>query len=61
MRFDGGDAEAVLAEFARHGVDNEALAARLQRDGTAAFAKSWRDLLELIAAKSEVPTKTKPA
>ena len=31
MRADAGDAEAVLAEFARAGVDNAALAARLQR------------------------------
>ncbi|MGD2139262.1 MAG: transaldolase [Burkholderiales bacterium] len=50
---DGGDAEAVLNEFARAGVDDAALAARLQRDGTAAFAKSWRDLLSTIAEKAE--------
>ena len=61
MRFDGGDAEAVLAELARQGVDDDALAARLQREGTAAFAKSWRDLLERIAAKSAGLTKTGPA
>lgn len=53
----GGDAEALLAEFARAGVDNAALAARLQREGTAAFAKSWRDLMDRIAAKTEALTK----
>ena len=52
MRFDGGTAEALLAEFNRAGVDDAALAAELQREGTAAFAKSWDDLLHCIAAKS---------
>ena len=50
--FDGGNAESVLAEFARSGVDDAALAARLQREGTAAFAKSWGDLMRRIASKS---------
>lgn len=48
---DGGDAEAVLAEFARAGVDDTALAAQLQREGTASFDKSWKDLLDCVAAK----------
>ncbi len=52
MLSDAGDAEAVLAEFARAGVDNMALAATLQREGAQAFTKSWKDLLDCIAAKS---------
>jgi transaldolase len=48
---DGGDADTVLAEFARAGVDDAALAARLQREGTASFDASWRDLLDRLAAK----------
>ena len=52
MRFDGGNAEAVLAEFTREGVNDEALAADLQREGTAAFAKSWSDLMYRIASKA---------
>ena len=54
---DEGYAEAVLAEFTREGVDDEALAAELQREGTAAFAKSWNDLMFRIAEKSEALTK----
>lgn len=50
---DAGHAEAVLAEYKREGVDVEALAARLQRDGTEAFAKSWKALLRRIAEKSQ--------
>lgn len=52
MPIDGGDAEEVLAQFARDGVDDAALAARLQREGAAAFDKSWQELLQRIASKS---------
>jgi transaldolase len=61
MRFDGGNAEGVLAEFAREGINDEALAAQLQREGTAAFAKSWSDLLDCIASRSDVLAKVEPA
>jgi transaldolase len=54
MREDGGDAEAVLARFAQAGVDVDALAVRLQREGAQAFVKSWQALMERIDAKSEV-------
>lgn len=53
MRFDGGNAEAVLAEFGGGGVDDETLAADLQREGAEAFAESWRDLMSCIASKSD--------
>ncbi len=52
MPDDGGDAEAVLADFAQAGVDIVALANQLQREGAQSFAKSWTDLLAVIAAKS---------
>ncbi len=52
MALDGGDGEATLAAFARAGIDVDALAARLQREGADAFAKSWRALLESIRLKS---------
>src|SRR5437870_962450 len=48
---DGGDAEEVLDRFARAGVDLEALAEQLQREGAAAFVKSWEDLLACVAEK----------
>jgi transaldolase len=53
MPEDGGDSEPVLAEFARAGIDVDALADQLQREGAEAFVKSWNELLERIAAKSE--------
>ena len=49
---DGGDAEKELAEFTRAGVDLDALAEQLQREGAAAFVKSWDDLLACLADKS---------
>jgi transaldolase len=61
MRVDGGDAEAVIAEFKRAGVDEDALAADLQREGDEAFAKSWSDLMALIASKSETLAKARQA
>jgi transaldolase len=53
MAEDGGDAEAMLADFERAGIDVTALAEQLQREGAEAFVKSWNALLERIAAKSE--------
>src|SRR6266481_2349426 len=49
---DGGDAEEVLDRFTQAGVDLEAIAADLQRDGAAAFVKSWDDLLACLLEKS---------
>ena len=52
---DGGNAEVVLEEFRRAGVDTAARAARLQHEGVEAFAKSWSALLSRIREKSSQP------
>ena len=52
MAVDGGDAEQTLAEFTRLGVDLDALAVRLQKEGGDAFKKSWGSLLDAIREKS---------
>jgi transaldolase len=49
---DGGDAEEVLAEFARAGVDRTALAEQLQRKGVESFDQSWQSLLQSVEEKS---------
>jgi len=49
---DGGDCETVLANFRAAGIDLEALAAQLQRDGAASSIKSWHELMGVITAKS---------
>ena len=52
MPTDGGYADAVLEEFRREGVDDDALAQRLQRKGARAFTTSWHAMLSRIAEKS---------
>ncbi len=53
MPADGGDCEAQLQRFRRAGIDLDALAARLQQEGAAAFVDSWDELLQAIQSKSE--------
>jgi transaldolase len=55
---DGGDAEAMLAEFVHADVDHEGLAAQLQREGVQSFAESWHELIKRIASKSAALTKS---
>jgi transaldolase len=49
---DGGDFEAVLAQFRKAGIDLNALATRLQDEGAASFVKSWNELMAVIVSKS---------
>jgi len=51
MPTNGGDSLHILAEFQRAGIDTDALALRLQREGAEAFVKSWHSLMERIADK----------
>jgi transaldolase len=55
LPLDGGYAEAVIEEFRREGIDDNALAARLQREGIASFTSSWHTLLTRIREKSASP------
>ena len=50
---DGGDCEAVLAEFVKAGIDLGALGAQLQDEGAKSFVKSWNELMAVIASKGE--------
>jgi len=51
LRGDAGDAEKILGEFRKAGVDLAALALKLQDDGAASFVASWNNLLGCIASK----------
>ncbi|TMH36520.1 MAG: transaldolase [Betaproteobacteria bacterium] len=51
---DGGDCEATIAAFGKAGIDVDALGSKLQEEGAASFAKSWNDLMTVIASKSAV-------
>jgi transaldolase len=50
---DGGDAEETLARFAQAGVDVDALAHQLQREGATAFVRSWDGLMTCLATRSD--------
>ena len=58
---DGGDCEEVLAQFAKAGIDVDALAAQLQEDGAKSFVKSWNDLMAVISLKERRHVKTAAA
>ena len=60
LPIDASDAEATLAQFGREGIHLDALATELQIEGTAAFVRSWRDLMQRIASKSAAPAKADP-
>jgi transaldolase len=55
---DGGDCEEVLAQFAKAGIDVDALAAQLQDEGAKSFVKSWNELMEVIVSKSNALKKS---
>jgi transaldolase len=52
MAKDGADCESVLAKFAAAGIDVDALAVQLQKEGAASFVKSWAELMKRISEKS---------
>jgi len=56
---DGGNGEEMLDRFRQAGIDIDALAAQLQREGAKAFDTSWNDVLECLASKSEALRKAR--
>jgi transaldolase len=51
MSADGGACEAVLDQFAKAGIDVDALATQLQEEGAKSFVASWNELMGVIASK----------
>ncbi|MBO0763697.1 MAG: transaldolase, partial [Hyphomicrobiaceae bacterium] len=52
LAVNGSDCDAVLASFAKAGVDIDVLSARLQDEGAASFVKSWNDLMTCVDGKA---------
>jgi len=52
--------EDIIAKFRHEGLDDNALAARLQREGVASFAKSWRTLLAGLAKSPDRSPRRSP-
>jgi len=61
MPVDGGYAEQTLDELRRQGVDIDALASKLQKDGGDAFAKSWNSLMGGLSEKVTKLTAISPS
>jgi transaldolase len=51
MSADGGHCEAQLDQFAKAGINVDALAAQLQEEGAKSFVASWNELMGVIASK----------
>ena len=49
---DGGDADEMLARFAKAGVDTSEIAAQLQRNGAKSFVDAWKELMDRIEAQT---------
>jgi transaldolase len=54
LSLESGTSDQVIADFEKAGVSYEELAEKLQKDGAAAFVKSWNDLLATIKSKSTI-------
>jgi len=52
LRADGGDADDTITKIAGAGIDIDALAAQLQREGAESFVKSWNELLAQVESKT---------
>jgi len=61
MPVDGGFAEQTIEEIRREGVDVEALAGKLQKDGGESFKKSWSSLIGGLEEKVTRLTATSPS
>jgi len=61
MPVDGGYAEQTLDEIRRQGVDIDALAVKLQKDGGGSFAKSWNSLMGGLSEKVTKLTAISPS
>lgn len=53
LKDDGGESAATLKQFADAGIDTQALAAQLQKEGAESFVKAWNELIQVIEGKKE--------
>lgn len=54
MGVEGGDSDATIAKIVTAGIDIDALATELQKEGGKAFIQSWQQLLRRIANKAVI-------
>jgi len=56
MPADGGDADAMLGQFEKAGLDIGDVAAQLQRNGAKSFVDAWNELMDRIQAQASAVT-----
>ena len=49
---EGSGCEELIGEFAKAGIEADALGAQLQDEGARSFVKSWNDLMNVLDSKS---------
>jgi transaldolase len=48
----GGESDEVTYQLSRLGIDMDALAAQLQKEGAESFVKSWNEMMDVVASKA---------
>jgi len=49
----GGESDEVVFKLSRLGIDMDALAAQLQKEGADSFVKSWDEMMAVVASKAQ--------
>ncbi len=49
----GGESDEVVYTLQRLGIDMDALAAQLQKEGAESFVKSWDEMMDVVAKKAQ--------
>lgn len=49
----GGESDEVVFKVSRLGIDMDALAAQLQKEGAESFVKSWDEMMAVVASKAQ--------
>jgi transaldolase len=49
----GGESDEVIYQLRRMGIDMDALAAQLQKEGAESFVTSWEEMMDVLAKKAQ--------
>ena len=49
----GGESDEVVYALERQGIDMDALAAQLRKEGAESFVKPWDEMLDVVAKKAQ--------
>ena len=50
---EGGESDEFVYTLQRLGIDMDALAAQLQKEGAESFVKSWDEMMDVVAEKAK--------